>query len=157
MGTTGDHQAPLFPHKIDEWSPWSPVVPNNGDRGPRVSPPKGGPRGSTPGPVTRTFTANTCLKCGSITIAGISEDTGCRLDLEPSPLTDLDEYRAIVDQVRTYNLGDDLAAMRRFVTEVRSPTRVDRHALHTCGKTYGHGSSTRTRTRTPVQPDEPPF
>lgn len=107
--------------------------------------------------LSSTFTANTCPKCGAITIAGISEDTGCRLDLEPSPLTDLDEYRAIVDQVRTYNLGDDLAAMRRFVTEVRAPTRVDRHALHTCGKTYGHGSSTRTRTRTPVQPDEPPF
>jgi hypothetical protein len=107
--------------------------------------------------INHTFTANTCPDCGAITIAGIYEETGRRVDIEPAPLTDLDEVAAIRDQVPTYNLHPDLQIMRRFITEIRAPTRVDRHAQHTCGKTYGHGSSTRTVIRSAPQPDEPPF
>jgi hypothetical protein len=120
-----------------------------------VFPPYGGKREARNQGIGHKFTANTCPKCGAITIAGL--ELGARYDLEPTPLTDLDEYHAIRDRIRTYNLHHDLTITRRFITEVRAPTRVDRHALHTCGRTYGHGTSLRTVTRPAYQPDDPPF
>ena len=106
-------------------------------------------------PTTKTFTANTCPACGDITIAG--RVLGIRLDLEPLTLTDHDEYRAIADQVATYNLHPDLVVRLRGVADIRGPTTVDRHARHTCATTYGTTPRTRPVTRTVIHSDEPPF
>jgi hypothetical protein len=147
----------IFPHEMTPRAPRAQEGPDHSALGPRGGLSIERPSTRPVLKVTQTFTANTCPDCGDITIAGIYQETGRRVDIEPAPLTDLDEVAAIRDQVPTYNLHPDLQIMRRFITEVRAPTRVDRHAQHTCGKTYGHGSSTRTVIRSAPQPDEPPF
>lgn len=150
-------QMSIFPHETSMRAPRAQEGPNHSALGPRGGLSIERPSTRPALAVTTKFTANTCPQCGAITIAGIYEETGRRVDLEPAPLTDLDEVDAIRDQVVTYNLHPDLQIMRRFITEVRAPTRVDRHARHSCGKTYGHGSSTRTVLRSAPQPEEPPF
>lgn len=154
-GTNGDHQIALIPHENDPWSPWSPMVPTNGDRGPRVSPPKGGPQGSKPTGPTKHFTANTCRKCGRITITGTLH--GLRLDLEPTTLNDHTEYQALADQVPTYDLWPDRTARRRHLEEIKYPERVPRHARHTCGTTYGTNPRPHPEPTPRPTTDEPPF
>ena len=105
--------------------------------------------------LSRHFTANTCRKCGAITITGTIH--GLRLDLEPATLNDLTEYQAIRDGIPTYDLWPDRTARRRHLEEIKWPERVPRHARHTCGTTYG----TDPRPQPPAQPvitdDTPPF
>jgi hypothetical protein len=106
--------------------------------------------------LTQHFTANICPKCQAITIAGAPY--GIRIDLEPTTLDDHTEYAALFDQVPTYDLHPDNVARRRHLEEIRQPTRVPRHARHTCSTTYG----TQPRPAPPAtsQPDRtgpPPF
>ncbi len=110
----------------------------------------GGPR-----KLTKKFTANTCRQCQHITIAG--QWVGLRVDLEPETLTDLDEYRAVAADVRTWDLYPDRTAEPRSVAHIAAPTsRGTRHARHTCGTTYGSQPLPPTRP-TYVMPDEPAF
>ena len=108
-------------------------------------------------PPTKHFTANTCPKCGNITITGTT--SGIPLHLEPHMLNDQTEYNALHDQVPTYDLWPDRIARRRQHAHITHPTRVPRHAQHTCHTTYG----TTPRPTPPAQPhaaphsDTPPF
>lgn len=155
LGTTRDHENAEFPHETAPWSPWSPVVPGNRDHGPRVSPPKGGPPGVSTGPRGEKFAANTCPRCSSVTIAGLW--VGLRVDLEPLVLDDLGEYQAIAAGIGTWNLWPDRAARPRGVSEIRAATRTDRHARHTCDRTFGTRPRTRARDVSAPTPDDPPF
>jgi hypothetical protein len=107
--------------------------------------------------LTQQFTASTCPKCGDITITGTTY--GLHLHLEPHMLNDQTEYNALHDQVPTYDLWPDRIARRRHHAHITHPTRVPRHAQHTCGTTYG----TTPRPTPPAQPhaaphsDTPPF
>ena len=122
-----------------------------------VPPPTGGNRESRRHPITKHFTANTCPKCGDITITGTTY--GLHLHLEPHMLNDQTEYNALHDQVPTYDLWPDRIARRRHHAHITHPTRVPRHAQHTCHTTYG----TTPRPTPPAQPhaaphsDTPPF
>jgi len=98
---------------------------------------------------TDRFTANTCRKCGAIILTGTTY--GLVLHLEPRTLTDETEYRALVDQVPTYNLLPDNTVDRRHLEHIKHPERYPRHAEHVCGKQYG----TQPRP-TPPAPPEPP-
>ena len=106
---------------------------------------------------TKHFTASTCPKCGDITITGTTY--GLHLHLEPHMLNDQTEYNALHDQVPTYDLWPDRIARRRHHAHITHPTRVPRHAQHTCHTTYG----TTPRPTPPAQPhaaphsDTPPF
>ena len=108
-------------------------------------------------PPTKHFTASTCPKCGDITITGTTY--GLHLHLEPHLLNDQTEYNALYDQVPTYDLWPDRIARRRQHAHITHPTRVPRHAQHTCGTTYG----TTPRPTPPAPPhaaphsDTPPF
>jgi hypothetical protein len=102
---------------------------------------------------TKHFTANTCQKCGAITIAGLTY--GIRVDLEPQVLNDHTEYDALAAGVPTYNLWPDLIARRRHLEEIKHPERVPRHARHTCGTTYGT-KPRPTPAATPPPADGPP-
>ena len=104
---------------------------------------------------TRKFKAGTCPQCHHITIAGLT-DFGFTLHLEPTTLTDLDEYNAIRDGVPTYNFWPDRTVRRRTVSEIRAHEVVPRHARHTCGTTYGTHTSAPARTRAALS-DTPPF
>ena len=84
---------------------------------------------------TKHFTANTCPKCGAITIAGLTY--GIRIDLEPQVLDDHTEYAALLDSVPTYDLWPDRIARRRHLENIRQPDKAPRHARHTCDRTYG--------------------
>jgi hypothetical protein len=141
-------QPALFPHETDQRAPRAAEGPNFSALGPEVRRPKGGHPGPPPRP-TKHFTANTCRKCGAITIAGTTY--GIRIDLEPHVLDDLTEYQAIRDNVPTYDLWPDRQARRRHLEEIAHPERVPRHARHTCGTTYG----TQPRPTPPAtsQPD----
>ena len=105
---------------------------------------------------SKHFAANTCPKCGAITIAGLTY--GLRVDLEPQVLDDETEYTALADNVPTYNLWPDRVARRRHLEEIQHPERVPRHARHTCGTTYGTRPrpSTAVSHRPPVD-GPPPF
>ena len=122
-----------------------------------VPPPTGGNRESRRHPITKHFTANTCPKCGDITITGTTY--GLHLHLEPQMLNDQTEYNALHDQVPTYDLWPDRIARRRHHAHITHPTRVPRHAQHTCHTTYG----TTPRPTPPAPPhaaphsDTPPF
>jgi hypothetical protein len=105
--------------------------------------------------VTHKFAANTCPHCHHITIAGLT-DFGFTLHLEPTTLTDLDEYNAIRDGVPTYNFWPDRTVRRRTVSEIRAHQIVPRHARHTCSTTYGTQPSAPARTRAALS-DTPPF
>lgn len=153
--TAPDQQMSIFPHKNDQRSERSAAVRWNGDRGPRVGPPIGGPPPGRTGPTGTRYQADTCPTCGHTTIAGLWK--GLRVDLEPTVLTDLDEAHAIRDGVQTYNLHDPGTVMPRFLIAITSPTRHDRHAQHRCGTTYGTLPRTSPRTRTTPTTDEPPF
>jgi hypothetical protein len=98
---------------------------------------------------SKHFTANTCRKCGAITIAGTTH--GIRIDLEPTTLNDHDEYAALLAGVPTYDLWPDRIARRRHLENIRHPDKTHRHAQHTCGTTYG----TQPRP-TPVTNPRPP-
>jgi hypothetical protein len=115
----------------------------------RSSPPKGGNAERGRHQPTHKFTANTCRKCGAITIAGTTY--GLRIDLEPQVLNDETEYAALLDRVPTYDLWPDLIARRRWLEHIRQPDKAPRHARHTCGTTYG----TKPRPNPPAtsQPD----
>lgn len=139
-------QMTVIPHKTTP-PPRPRSIPGRG-RG-RVSDPA-----QTP-PLNRKFTANTCPACGATTIAGLV--LGIRVDLEPHTLSDLEEYQAIRDGVRTWDYRHDATITDRGVAEIRGPTRHDRHARHVCGTTYGTQPRTRTVTRTPIDHTEPPF
>jgi hypothetical protein len=104
---------------------------------------------------TRHFTANTCRKCRRITIAGLW--VGLRIDLEPQALTDLDEYHAIRDGIKTWNLYPDRTAEPRDAIAIRYRTITDRHARHTCGQTYGTQTPTSHQALNATIPDEPQF
>jgi hypothetical protein len=105
--------------------------------------------------VTTKFAANTCPDCHYITIAGIT-DFGFPLHLEPTTLTDLDEYNAVRDGVPTYNFWPDRTVRRRTVSEIRAHEVVPRHARHTCGTAYGTHTPAPARTRAALS-DTPPF
>ena len=98
---------------------------------------------------TQHFTANTCRKCGAITIAGLTY--GLRVDLEPQVLNDETEYAALADAVPTYDLWPDLKARRRWLEHIRQPDKAPRHARHTCGTTYG--TTPRPNPPATSQPD----
>jgi hypothetical protein len=122
----------------------------------RSSPPKGGNAERGRHQPTHKFTANTCRKCGAITIAGLTY--GLRIDLEPQVLDDHTEYAALLDGVPTYDLWPDLIARRRHLENIRQPDKAHRHARHTCDRTYG----TRARpapavSHRPPAEGPPPF
>jgi hypothetical protein len=125
---------------------------------PRSIPGRGRGRGvdpvTTPS-ITPKFAANTCPACHHITIAGITE-LGFILHLEPLQLTDLDEARAIADDVPTFNLFPDRRVRQRWLTHIRHPATVPRHARHVCGTTYGTQTPPAPAQR-PHLPDSPPF
>jgi len=147
-------QTALFPHEIEQRAPRAAEGPNFSALGPEVHHPRGGHPGPPPRP-TQHFTANTCRKCRHITIAGLW--VGLRIDLEPQVLTDLDEYHAIRDGIRTWNLYPDRTAKPRDVTAIRYRTVTDRHARHTCGHTYGTQPATSHQALSTAIPDEPQF
>lgn len=106
--------------------------------------------------LTEHFTASTCRSCSRITIAGLWN--GLRIDLEPLALTDVGEYLAIRDGVKTWNLWSDRVATTRDLASIQHPTITDRHAQHSCQADYGTEPPTRRRTwESPQVPDEPPF
>ena len=100
------------------------------------------------------FTANPCRSCGAIILAG--RNYGIPLDLEPTMLTDLDEYHALRDNVPTYDLWPDGVVRRRDAAHIRHRDLTARHARHTCGQRYG--TQPRPRPDTPATPnrDRPP-
>ena len=113
-------------------------------------------RAGSRGQVLRSqFAAATCPECHHITIAGIT-DFGFPLHLEPTTLTDLDEYNAVRDGVPTYNFWPDRTVRRRTVSEIRAHEVVPRHARHTCGTAYGTHTPAPARTRAALS-DTPPF
>lgn len=139
-------QLPVIPHETTP--PPRPRLRTGRGRG-RVGDPA-----ITP-PITHRFFANTCRRCHHITVAGLW--VGLRVDLEPETLTDLDEYRAIAADVRTWDLYPDRTAEPRSVAHIAAPTsRGTRHARHTCGTTYGSQPLPPPRP-TYVMPDEPAF
>lgn len=129
------------PRKLPSPIRSSPPVGGNADHGRRNRP--------------DTFTANTCRKCGAITLTGSTY--GLPLHLEPRTLDDNTEYLALADGTRTYNLLPDNTAQRRHLEHIKHPERHPRHAEHTCGKQYG----TQPRPAPPASPvnsgDDPPF
>lgn len=146
-------QTALFPHENEQRAPRAPEGPNHSALGPR-----GGlsiERPSARPALGPRFSANTCRRCHHITVAGLW--VGLRVDLEPETLTDLDEYRAIAADVRTWDLYPNRTAEPRSVAHIAAPTsRGTRHARHTCGTTYGSQPLPPPRP-TYVMPDEPAF
>ena len=108
---------------------------------------RGGDLVPTPS-LTKHFTANTCRKCGAITITGTIQ--GLQTDLEPQILNDHTEYAALLAGIPTYDLWPDRIARRRHLEHIRHPDKTHRHAQHTCGTTYG----TQPRP-TPLNPPPP--
>jgi hypothetical protein len=148
-------QMSIFPHENDTRAPRAAKGLSHWALGPRGGLSKRGPRPGQPIKLTQTFAANTCPACHHITIAGITE-LGFTLHLEPLQLTDLDEARAIADDVETFNLFPDRRVRQRWLTHIRHPATVPRHARHVCGTTYGTQAPPAPAQR-PHLPDSPPF
>ena len=146
-------QIALFPHESDQRAPRAEEGPNLSALGPEVRRPKGGHPGPPPRP-TQHFTANTCRKCGAITITGTTY--GLPLHLEPDTLDDHSEYQALLNNVPTYNLLPDRTAQRRHLEHIRAPSRHPRHAQHTCGTQYGTNPRPPAPAPTVTTPDGPP-
>jgi hypothetical protein len=121
----------------------------------RSSPPIGGnaERGRTK--PTHKFTANTCRKCGAITITGTIQ--GLQTDLEPQVLDDHTEYAALLAGIPTYDLWPDRIARRRHLENIRHPDKTHRHAQHTCGTTYGTQPRPTLLNPPPPTDGPPPF